>query len=458
MNGQSLRNLRAALSEATNSSAAHAAFWTGAGFIGSNILRFASSLLLTRMLAPEVFGLMALANIIMTGLALLSDFGLRESIVRYNTVSDEKFNDTVWTLQILRGILISAIAALLAFPISEIYNQPQLLPLILFLSLGPIATGFQSILFLFLSREMNVRMIVIITISAQFLGFVVTIFLAWYLRTIWALAIGALVNSISLMLLTYILLDRRAHRLTLEKEIVVEVVSFGKWIFLATAASFIGANGLQAIQGGLVSIEALGVISISYLLGKIPGQLLAKVNQSVTFPKLTKLSRENPTQIPQALVAVKKLILVLGVLPSLMVAFFSIHIVEFLYDPRYAAAAVFMAVVLCDDAIFSQLLPYQSMLLSQGNSKSHAMVSLVWSLLRMFLTIVGFLWFGLLGMVILPILATIIRFFHTIVLVPKLYRQSKFLDLLGSILVLVAMLLFFRLNSDAVAELLAAIP
>jgi hypothetical protein len=50
--------------------------WTLAGFGASQVIRFGSNLLMTRLLVPEMFGVMAVANVVMVGLSLFSDIGL----------------------------------------------------------------------------------------------------------------------------------------------------------------------------------------------------------------------------------------------------------------------------------------------------------------------------------------------------------------------------------------------
>ena len=52
---------------------AHAGIWSIGGYGVAEALRLVSNLVLTRILAPEMFGIMAIANLIMIGLALFSD-------------------------------------------------------------------------------------------------------------------------------------------------------------------------------------------------------------------------------------------------------------------------------------------------------------------------------------------------------------------------------------------------
>jgi O-antigen/teichoic acid export membrane protein len=55
--------------------------WSVAGYGLSQAIRLGSNLLMTRLLVPDMFGLMAIAGTLMVGLAMFSDVGLRQSVV-----------------------------------------------------------------------------------------------------------------------------------------------------------------------------------------------------------------------------------------------------------------------------------------------------------------------------------------------------------------------------------------
>lgn len=69
--------------------------WAILGFGSSQIIRFAGNLILTRLLLPEFFGLLALVYIFISGLEILSDFGLGYSIVQHEKGDDQDFLDIV---------------------------------------------------------------------------------------------------------------------------------------------------------------------------------------------------------------------------------------------------------------------------------------------------------------------------------------------------------------------------
>ena len=83
--------------------------WVGAGQLLGNVLRLGSSLVMTRLLAPEAFGLFAIVTVVSVVLALLADVGIRSAIITHSRGTSVDFLDTAWTVQIVRGVLVSEI-------------------------------------------------------------------------------------------------------------------------------------------------------------------------------------------------------------------------------------------------------------------------------------------------------------------------------------------------------------
>ncbi|MFM6402608.1 oligosaccharide flippase family protein, partial [Planktothrix sp.] len=93
--------------------------WTLFGYGGSQVLRFGGNLILTRLLVPELFGLMALVNTFITGLNLFSDVGIRPSIIRSQRGDDPEFLNTAWTIQVFRGLGLWIICLLITVPLAK---------------------------------------------------------------------------------------------------------------------------------------------------------------------------------------------------------------------------------------------------------------------------------------------------------------------------------------------------
>ena len=111
--------------------------WTVAGFAASQAIRFGSNLLFTRLLVPEMFGIMAIAMMLVAGIGMFSDVGLKQNVVQSKSGDDARFLNTAWVTQIVRGLviclvgLVASVCVMLAnhagaFPGGSVYTEPAL--------------------------------------------------------------------------------------------------------------------------------------------------------------------------------------------------------------------------------------------------------------------------------------------------------------------------------------------
>src|SRR3546814_2807432 len=107
-------------------------------------LRIVSNNILAGLLAPALLFTMLLINTLRTGGELLTDVGVGQSIVNNPRGSEPTFYNTAWTIQILRGLLLFALAIALTVPIARLYDKPELLVLLPAVAPIFILTGLTS--------------------------------------------------------------------------------------------------------------------------------------------------------------------------------------------------------------------------------------------------------------------------------------------------------------------------
>ncbi len=322
--------------------------WTVVGHASGQVLRFGSNLLMTRLLVPEMFGTMALANVLLIGLQLVSDLGLRQNIVQSPRGHEPAFLDTVWTVQILRGVLISAATLLLALalhllgrlgwlPAGSAYAEPALPAVAAVLSLQAVINGMESTKYATASRRLTLGRLTLLELTCQAGG--IAFMVAWVLvqRSIWALVAGALVTSLLRVALGFALLPGEWNRLHWEKQAFQEILKFGKWIFATSILGFLAANGDRLVLGGLVDSRTLGMYSIGLFMVGAVKETLGKLLANVAFPALSEVARDRPASLREVYYRFRlPLDVVSGLAAGLL--FLAGHLlVRVLYDARYAS-------------------------------------------------------------------------------------------------------------------------
>lgn len=128
-----------------SSTSGRGASWTTFGFVATYGIRLLSTLVLTRLLAPDVFGLMSLVWVFIGAISMLSDIGTIPSVIRSPRGDEKVFLDTAWTIQAVRGFWIGGLTLLIAWPISRLYDEPQLFPILCTVAVMPVIDGMNSI-------------------------------------------------------------------------------------------------------------------------------------------------------------------------------------------------------------------------------------------------------------------------------------------------------------------------
>jgi O-antigen/teichoic acid export membrane protein len=320
--------------------------WTIAGFVLSTIIRFGSNLLMTRLLAPEMFGIMSIATTVMVGLGMFSDLGLRQSVVRSKRGNEPVFLNTAWSIQILRGLLlwiaalcVSGVILLLAtsgaIPQGSVYAAPSLPFVIATVSLSAAIGGLDSTKLIEASRDLWLKRITKIEIASQISGLAIMIVWVWIDRSIWALVAGSLGSSLARVILGHATLPGVKNRWEWDKAAAWEVLHFGKWILLASILGFLVNSGDRLLLGGLVDSTTLGLYFIASLCVGIVDGVLSRIIADVTFPAFSEVVRERPADLRRNYYAFHGVISTIAYLAAGVLMASGGALISLLYDHRY---------------------------------------------------------------------------------------------------------------------------
>lgn len=321
------------------------AAWTIIGYGASQVLRLGSNLILSRLLVPEFFGLMALVNVFIMGLYLFSDIGIGPSIIQNKRGDDPEFLNTAWTIQIFRGFILWLGSVLIAWPIAHIYNEPQLMWLIPVVGFGTVLHGFQSTALYTLNRQIAVAKLAMFELAGQLISLTVMVILAWFTRSVWALVAGTIVSEFYQLVWSHRLIPGQSNRFAWDKEAVKSIISFGKWIFFSTALTFLASQADRLILGKLLTAAQLGIYGFAYTLADMPRSVILALSGKVIFPAFSKLA-DLPRETFRAKILKnrKPLLLALAVGLTFLVSFGDLLIYT-LYDKRYEQAGWMLPII-----------------------------------------------------------------------------------------------------------------
>jgi O-antigen/teichoic acid export membrane protein len=396
-------------------------FFSVAGFGGENVLRLAGNLVLTRLLFPEAFGLMALVTVVMNGLGMLSDIGLRSSIIQNERGSDPAFLNTAWTLQIARGLLLFAATWALAGPVASFYGDPRLEDMLKVAALVPLVVGFVSTRLSTASRDLQIGRMTCLSLATQVAGLIVTIALAYWLRSVWALVIGGLVAPTLLVIFSHIVLPGNRDRIAFEPEAAWQLMSFGMFIFVASIAGFIVNQGDRAILGKFVSLEDLALYNIGFFLATVPLMLNGKIVDGVIFPLYSRRPPSESEENRRKIMKARRLMTGFAVTIALFFGAIGNWLVILLYDIRYEGAGPLMVLIAVAQLPIIISATYSSLAMAAGDSGRFAVIVIFDALIRMSVTLAATANFGVVGAALAPLPAGLL-YYPVLIAMTRRYR------------------------------------
>jgi O-antigen/teichoic acid export membrane protein len=297
-------------------------------------IRVVGNLLITRLLMPEHFGIMALVNVLMVGLAMFSDIGVGPNIIQSSRGNDPVFLNTAWTVQITRGLILWAVACSLAWPMAIFYDKRELIYLVPVVGLTAVIGGLESTKLFTLNRNFSFIRLNVLDLTCQMIGVLAMIAVGWFYRSVWALVVSGIVYSALRTIWSHAFLPGHANRLAWDASSQKELVSFGRWIFVSSAITFLASQNDRLVLGKLVSSYELGLYAIAANLAVMPAQALLQVAHKVFYPVVSAAMRQADHDMSSIRVVRTKLLWVLTPAFALAISM-APSVVSILYDPRY---------------------------------------------------------------------------------------------------------------------------
>ena len=353
--------------------------WSVLGFGLSQGIRLVTTLVMTRFLAPGMFGVMAIAVMVNVITSLLTDLGIRQNIIQSRRGDEPVFLNTAWTVQIVRGLVIWGLALMVSAALyvagrlgylsaDTVYGAPVLPWVLAVSSLSVVVSGFMSTKGAVAERSLDQRALIRIELTSQIVAFLLMVAVAYATRSIWSLVFGQLAAGVIGVALSHAVLPGHPNRFAWDAGSLGEIVAFGKWIF---ASSFVGVFALYAdriVLGGLVSASMLGQFSIAAtIVGAVQG-VFAKLYSTVAMPVLSETARTDRSRLKEIFYRVR--------IPTDLALLFCAGflaatgdlIVSILYDRRYAEAG-WMLEILALSLVWARYDATQQLYLALGQPK-----------------------------------------------------------------------------------------
>ena len=264
--------------------------WNYLSFGLSKALGLLTIAILAHILPPESFGLIALATLAIDYLSVMSDLGLGAALIQQRGNIDEASN-TVFTFNLLTGLLLTFFTALAAPYIGNFFHEPQVIPVLRWLGLTFTIKALGAVHNIRLRRTLNFRKKLIPDIGNTLIKGFISIGLALSGLGVWSLVIGQLVGAGIASTLLWVIVPWRPH-LAIKREITGKLFRYGLTVMADNTLSILGDSFDYFIIGRVFNTVALGVYTLAYRLPEILVINILWVMTAVLFPAFSEIQTQ----------------------------------------------------------------------------------------------------------------------------------------------------------------------
>lgn len=327
-----------------------------------------STLLLARLLEPSDFGLVAMATAIGGILDLLGSFSFDLALIQKKN-ADRSHYDTVWTFNLIFGIICTVSLLVLAKPASLFYHEPRLVSVMYVLAVMYALSSFNNVGVVNFRKELLFRQEFIFIFARRVITFGITVTAAYLLRSYWALLMGMVIGRAVSVWMSY---QMNAYRPRWSLAAAGELFHFSKWMLVNNALGFLRHDGCTFIIGRIFGSAGLGVYSVSYEISNLPStELVAPINR-VTFPGYAQMN--DPKQIASSYLRLLGMIALLILPVGIGIAAVAEPLVRTMLGEKWLMSVPLVAILAISGAINATQTNNSSVWLAMGHPRKVTVV------------------------------------------------------------------------------------
>ena len=372
-------------------------FATGATFAWSAVVKFANSLILTRILLPSAYGTVAILMSIVYILVMLSDIGFTVCIVRSPNGDQPRYFNTAWTLRFVRAILDAVIMYFCAPFVADLYAAPVLTLPLRVLAVWFLIDGLESPSFPLAIRAKNSRLFIYSESAGNTIGSIFAVIYCYYSRDYWGLVYSNLVSRGVVVALSYWFNPELRPRFHWDWESAKEISQYTRYVMPSSVLSIFLNQFDKAVFLRLFDLRLLGVYSLAGNIASPIESLISKASHMVLYPRCAHNFRTDPQSftVKYYLENAKLFTAILAIPAAIGGA--ANFLVGTLYDPRYSSAGTVLEAFMARAVLLALATPAEDMLIATGESRL-VLVGNVYRAVWMFgASMAGYYLFGFMG-------------------------------------------------------------
>ena len=254
---------------------------------GVQLISLLVFIILARLLAPDAFGVIAMAAVFRSLVEVFINQGLAAAIVQRETIDHEHLNTAFW-MNVIVSSLLAALSVVLSGSIAAVFGEPLLEPIIKWLSLTFVFTGLSGTQGALLRRNLRFRSLAVRSLIAATVGGVVGVSMAVAGFGVWSLVGQGLANRAADVVVLWRVSDWRPT-FAFSRKHYRGLLNFGLSVLGVRILSWIANKLDRFVIGYYLGSVSLGYYFIGYQALKRVDAVIRGVVIAVGLPAFSRL-------------------------------------------------------------------------------------------------------------------------------------------------------------------------
>lgn len=270
--------------------AAQGVFWSAAGNWGYQLTTLVVIAMLSRILTPEDFGLVALASVFTAFMKLITEQGLTDALVQRPELDPEHLDSAFW-LSVSVGALLSIGLAGSSWLIAELVDQTSVAPVIVGLSPMLAIASLSGVQRAILTRELRFASLTARTLSSVVVGGFVGVGAALAGFGVWSLVAQSLSIELVGVIALWSASDWRP-RFHFSWRHLRDLAGFGASVMGFRVFRFFNTRIDNLMVGSVLGATALGFYVVAYRLLELLINVTTAIIGTVVFPVISRIQHD----------------------------------------------------------------------------------------------------------------------------------------------------------------------
>ncbi len=336
--------------EVLRSAAVKGAAWSYASFITIRIPALVTIVVLTRLIAPEDFGVIAIGLIILTYLDQLNDFGIESQVIFSSHAGERDLSVTFW-LSMATGTIAALVMTGLAWPLAAAFHEPRLHSVVPALSIAFVLNSIGAVHIAAMKKRLQFRSLVSVDVARSLLKAGVSVAGAFAGWGVWCLVAGQLAGELAASVAVWIKMRWRP-RAVWDWTIVRRILSYSGHVMGLGLISVVLSDIDYIVVGRRLGSTALGFYSVGFRLPQLAVLGICYSVSASMFPVLTKL-RDDSDAMAHAVAKSLRMLVLLTVPIGVGIALTSSDFVSTFYGKEWAPTGRVMPLIALYAVVFS---------------------------------------------------------------------------------------------------------